>query len=164
MRRLLALALCVFPVVSCGGESATVGADFIGDIRRAADAVEDEFGGPQEFFEITASSTLTNIFVAVDDATAAIPYVYRDGVLEAPGPRLDGASGHTFASEAIAFDEDAVLTQIADQLPDVTIDSLSVEGGPGRSVRYVVSARSLQGGVLDVVVGERGSILSVDPV
>jgi hypothetical protein len=164
MRRLLALALCVLPVVSCGGDSATAEPDFVGDVRRAAAAVEDELGGPQEFFEITASAPLTNVFVAVDDARAAIPYVYRDGMLEPPGPRLDGASGHTFTSEAIAFDDDRVLTNVADELPDAMIDSLSVEGGPEGSVRYVVSARSLQGGVLDVVVGEGGAILSVEPV
>jgi hypothetical protein len=164
MRRLFVLAFCVLPVASCGGDSATAQPDFVGDVRRAAAAVEDELGGPQDFFEITASAPLTNVFVAVDDATVAIPYVYRDGVLEPPGPRLEGASGHTFTSEAIAFDDDRVLVNVADEVPDATIESLGVEGGPEGSVRYVVSARSSQGGVLDVVVGKGGAILSVDPV
>lgn len=143
-----------------GGDGRRTG--LVDDVLAAASAVEAELDGPQEFFEITATEPLTNVFVAVDEGSAAIPFVYRDGVLEEPGPVLEGASGHTFSSGAIDVEEDSVLVQIADELPDISIESFSIEGGPDRTVRYVVSARSQEGGLLDVVVGPRGAILSVE--
>ncbi len=54
--------------------------------------------------------------------------------------------------------------QIAEELPDSVIQSLSVEGGDGGTVRYVVSVLSDAGGVLDITVGADGTVLSVDPV
>jgi hypothetical protein len=132
-------------------------------VREGVVAVDEELGGPQSYFEVTATPQLTNVFVAVDDGTAAVPYVLLDGTLEAPGPALD-AAGNTFTAAALTFDETVLLGRIADELPSAAIESLSVEGGPGGAVRYVVSARSDDGGVLEIIVGPAGAILSVEPV
>ena len=139
-------------------------ARFVTDVRDAVEAVEDARGGPQQYFEVTATPQVTNVFVAVDEATAAVAYAYVDGELQPPAPPIDGASGRTFVAEAIAFDEEGLLDRIAEELPDATVDALSVEGGPGGRVRYVLAVRSAAGGVLDVVVGADGEILSVDPI
>jgi hypothetical protein len=102
--------------------------------------------------------------VAVDGATAAIPYVYLDGELQAPGPLLEGASGHTFFADDIAFEPDGIFDSVMQELPGAAVDALSVEGGEVGSVRYVISVRSEQGGALDVTVSADGTVLAVDPI
>jgi hypothetical protein len=151
-------------VSGCGGDDeAQPGTGFVADISAAVDAVEAERGPGQEYFEITAGAQFTNVFVAVEDATAAIPYVYRDGQLEPPAPMLSGASGFTFTAEAAQVD-DTILATILEELPEATIDTLSIEGGDGGAVRYVVAARSSEGGVLEITVARDGAVLAVDPV
>jgi len=137
--------------------------DLVADVFSAVAAVEEERGAGQDYFEVTSTDRLTNVFVAVDDATAAVPYVYLEGELQPPAPALEGASGATFAADAIEI-EPGVLDRIAAELPGASVDAFSVEGGPGGSVRYVVAVRAESGGSLDVVVGPDGAILSVDPL
>lgn len=163
--RLLAAALiAAVGVAGCGGDDGGSDAGFAADIDAAIAAVEAELGAGQQFFEVTATSQLTNVFVAVDDATAAVPYIFLDGRLEPPAPTLEGASGYTFGADAVQFDEDAILSQVAEEVPEATIESLSIEGGENGSVRYVVAVRSPAGGELDVTVAPDGAVLEVDPV
>ena len=89
------------------GGGANVG--FVVDIPSAVDAVEAEMGANQDYFEVTATPQLTNVFVAIDDATAAVSYLFVDGELQPLAPTLTGASGFTFTAEAIDFDEDSIL-------------------------------------------------------
>ena len=137
------------------------------DIEAAVDAVDAERGAAQQYFEVTANPQLTNVFVAVDDATAAVPYVFVDGELQAPAPRLEGASGFTFGAADVDIDESRVLSQVEAEVPGASIVALSVEGGSvesGSAVRYVVSAQSDRGGFLDITVSGDGRILAVDPL
>jgi hypothetical protein len=163
----MAVALLVAAtMVGCGGDDGddAAGDSFVADIRPAIEAVEAELGAGQQYFEVTANELVTNLFVAVDDATAAVPYVYLDGELQPPAPKLTGASGFTFSADAVDFDEDTVLEAVSDELPESTIEAFSIEGGQGGAVRYVVSTRSPEGGRLDVTVGPDGTVLAVDPL
>lgn len=144
--------------------TSTPAESFVSDIRAAAAAVDAALGGPQDFFEITATPQLTNVFVAVDGATAAVPYVYLDGELQDAAPTIEDVSGQSFTADAIDFDESSVLSGVTSDLPGASIDAFSVEGGPGGFVRYVISARSDQGGVLDVVVAPTGAVIEVNPL
>jgi len=152
-------------VLGCGGDDDDAAGDsFVADIRPAIEAVEAELGAGQQFFEVTANELVTNLFVAVDDATAAVPYVYLDGELQPPAPKLTGASGFTFSADAVDFDEETVLEPVREELTDSTIESFSIEGGAGGAVRYVVSTLSPEGGRLDVTVAPDGTVLEVDPL
>jgi hypothetical protein len=165
VRSWVAMVVAVTLLAACGSDSGeSADSSFVGDISAGVAAVEAELGAGQEYFEVTAGPKLTNIFVAVDAATAAIPYVFADGELLPPAPALTGASGFTFSADAIDFDEEAILAKVAEELPGATIQTLSVEGGEGGSVRYVVAVQSAEGGVLDITVGPDGSVLAVDPV
>ena len=164
-RRLVSIGVIavVSSVTGCGGDDGVQpDTAFVADISAAVEAVEAERGPGQEYFEVTAGPQFTNVFVAVEDATAAIPYVYRDGQLEPPAPTLSGASGFTFTAEAADVD-DAILATVLDELPEATIEAVSIEGGDGGAVRYVVTARSPEGGVLEVTVARDGAVLAVDP-
>jgi hypothetical protein len=152
-------------VVGCGGDDdQTVDDSFVADIRPAIEAVEAELGAGQQYFEVTANELVTNLFVAVDDATAAVPYVFLDGELQPPAPTLTGASGFTFSADAVDFDDETILDAVSDELPESTIEAFSIEGGADGAVRYVVSTRSPEGGRLDVTVARDGTVVAVDPL
>lgn len=163
-RVLLGLASAVvLAIAGCGSDDAAPDVPTLGaDIVDAVAAVEDELGDGQDYFEVTATGLVTNVFVAVDHATAAVPYAFIGGELLPPEPRLDGASGFTFTADAIALDPDAVLSRLAAELPEATIEALSVEGGDGGVVRYVALVRSDVGGALEVTLGSDGAVLAVD--
>jgi len=151
-------------VGGCGGDDGgQPDTGFVADVASAVEAIEAERGPGQEYFEVTAGPQFTNVFVAVEDATAAIPYVYRDGQLEPPAPKLSGASGFTFTADAAEVD-DTILATVLEELPEATVEALSIEGGDGGTVRYVVTARSPEGGVLEITVARDGSVLAVDPL
>ncbi|MEP1125830.1 MAG: hypothetical protein ABJH68_18270 [Ilumatobacter sp.] len=147
-----------------GGEAPDVEAPaFVTAVREAMAAVEDELGGPQRYFEVTSNAQFTNVFVAVDDATATVAYAYVDGELQPPAPKQDGASGNTFAATDVDFVDDRILSGATADLSDSEIDAISVYGD-GVGATYVLAASSSAGGFLDIVVGPDGTVFSVDPV
>jgi hypothetical protein len=164
LKSLAVAVLVVAALTGCDDNDRAGDDSFVADIRPAIEAVEAELGAGQEFFEVTANELVTNLFVAVDDATAAVPYVFLDGELQPPAPKLTGASGFTFGADAVDFDEDTILDAVGEELPESTIEALSIEGGEGGVVRYVVSTLSPEGGRLDVTVAPDGTVTAVDPL
>ena len=129
----------------------------------AIDAVEGELGAGQRFFEVTANAQFTNVFVAVDDGTAAVAYAFVDGELQPPAPKQTGADGLTFGRDDVAFDPELVLSGVQAELSESMVDAISVYGD-GVGATYVLAATSPAGGFLDIVVGPEGQIFSVDPI
>jgi hypothetical protein len=164
--RIAGALLLVAALVACddGDGDGSTNPVRVDDIGPAIEAVEAELGAGQQFFEVNATAQLVNLFVASDDATAAVPYVYFDGELQPPAPALSVESGFTFGAEAVDFEPDTVLDAVIEELPVSTIDGFAIEGGEGGIVRYLVSTSSEQGGVLAVTVAADGTVLEVDPL
>ena len=173
--RRLVVALVVLAACSGGGASAgtTVPATstttvpargsppLVNEIYDAVKALETQLGGPQQFFEINATSSLVNLIVALNDGAVAQPWVYLDGQLSST--EGGAATGFSFPSSALNFDPAKVLSKLRAELPQSSPDLFFVEGGKGGIVRYSVAVSSSQGGQFVVVVGPDGTVQSVDP-
>ena len=160
------LAIVVVSLVaSCGGdddddEGAVLPA--VDQIAPAIDAVEGALGGAQQYFEINATPTNVNLFVATEDATRVAAYSYVSGALlppDAPQP----ASGATFTADALTFDPETIFDPMLDALDSPIVTRFVVVGGPGGAVQYAATVQSEQGGTLDVLLGPDGAVQSVDP-
>jgi hypothetical protein len=170
-RRMAAAALAVTVTsllgAACGDDG---GGDDTADVPQpsvelidpAVAAVENELGGPQDYFEINVTGPTVNLFVAADDASSVTTYRYLGGELLPPDPPQD-ASGSTFRADAIAFDPDTILERIDDELDDPIVTRFVVVGGPGGAVQYAATVTSEQGGQFDVLLAPDGTIQGVDP-
>ena len=125
-------------------------------------AVEAEMGGPQQYFEINATSLLVNLFVATDDGTRVRPFVFLQGELNSTEPET--AEGNTFSADALDFDPEKVTSCVADELPNSTASAFEIIAGPDGSISYSLVVDSPVGGQLVVAVNGDGRVLSVDPV
>ena len=173
--RRLVVALVVLASCSGGGSSTGTTASaastsndaaretlpLVDEIYVAVKALETKLGAPQQFFEINATSSLVNLIVALNDGAVAQPWVDLDGELSST--EGSGATGATFASSALDFAPDKVLSKLQAALPQSRPDLFFIEGGPGGIVRYSVAVSSSQGGQFVVVVGPDGTVQSVDP-
>lgn len=160
-----ALAVAAASFAACGGDDDGPEAlrPVVGDIAPAIAAVEDELGGPQQYFEINATPQFVNLFVAVDDATMVETYLYVDGDLQPPTPKV-GAEGPTFVGEDLAFDPDTIIDGIDAELPESDVVVFSVNEGPRGDPQYTATVQSSQGGAFDVTLAPDGETLSVDPL
>lgn len=128
-------------------------------IPEAIAAVEDHYGAPQEYFEISAGLDAVGFVVAVDDATLAEQGSYgADGDFTLPEP-VGEASGETFTADQIDIDPDRIFVPLRDELDDPMIVDLAIQGGPNDSVVYDATIASDGGGVLLVLLGPDGTIL-----
>jgi hypothetical protein len=131
-------------------------------IRKAVVAVEAKLGGAQQYFEVNATPTLVNIFVAAQGATQAVAYVYDAAGTLQPPAAPQPASGPTFRAADITFDEALVLAPIVSQLPLSTFRVFSVVGEQAGGVTYIVTVDSKLGTEFHVTVGAVGKILGTD--
>ena len=147
------------------GESVVPASGALPIVAKIADAVaalELRVGGPQAYFEINATAQVVNLFVALNNAAVAQPWLYIDGTLTSREGRP--ANGGTFTAEAIDFDPSAIFLRVLAEVPDVSIESFYINGDGQGNVLYGVLASSSKGGGFDIVLGADGSVKSVDPV
>ncbi len=135
----------------------------VDEIAPATAALEEELGGPQQYFEINATPQFVNLFVASDDRTEVQTYLYVDGELEPPTPPAP-ASGPTFAWSAVELDPDTVLAQVSEDLADSDIVVFAIRAGAEGEPEFTARVQSEQGGMLDVALSPTGEVLSVDPL
>ena len=107
-------------------------------IGSAVAALEAALGGPQRYFEVNATPTLVNLFVANEDATQATAYVYLGEELQEPDPSQP-AQGPTFAASEMTFDAATVLSEVRAKLPQATLRAFSAVGSDSGGVAYVVT-------------------------
>lgn len=146
-------------------DPADTGADelpILDQIPVAVAALEQQLGGPQDYFEINATARLVNLFVALNAGTVAQAWLYLDGTLTSEEGQA--ASGGTFQAADADFDPDVVLSKVLTDVPDITIESFYIHGDGQGNVLYGVLATSAKGGGLDIVLGADGTVKSVDPV
>jgi hypothetical protein len=150
--------------VACGGDDDTPASPrpAVELLAPAVEALEAELGGPQEYFEINVDERLVNLFVADDDGTSVVPYLFLDGELQPPAPAQPVVEGTTFAATAIDVDPDTVLDMVAVELPTATMRRFVVLVGPEGALRYEVFVQSVQGGQLAVLVTGDGEVLGVE--
>ncbi len=73
------------------------------------------------------------------------------------------AQGQTFtAAEALTFDADRVLDDVAGDLAGSTIDSFSIVGSADSGVQFAVVVVSDRGGEISVQVDGQGRVLAAD--
>jgi hypothetical protein len=162
--RLVPAVLLALALISCGsgGDEAEPGPR-LDLIEEAVAAVEDHYGAPQEYFEISADLDRVSVIVAVDNdasgaATAAEQGYFDDDGLLPPEP-VGPASGSTFVAAAIDFDAGRIFDQLRDELDDPTIADFAVQGGPNGSVIYDATVLSDAGGRILVLLGADGEVL-----
>jgi hypothetical protein len=176
-RRHLVVAACLVSFAACGGSDDSSPPVLRVDlIAPALEAVREAGADDLGFFEVNATPSLVNLFVAADlDGTpnadgrpdAVVQYVYlADGGLQEPVDPV-GASGPVFIADEVGFDPDAVLETVLGELPESTpamfvitsAGSLEVESD---RVEYRVRMMSDLGGELSVVVTGDGEIVGTD--
>lgn len=130
-------------------------------IDEAVAAVEGELGGPQRYFEINASPTVINLFVALDGATQAVAYVFALGELNPPAEAVP-ASGPTFLAADATFDTGLVLAKASAELITSEFRLFSITATDDGAPQYRAVVQSTQGSEFVVYLSGSGAILGTD--
>ena len=134
----------------------------VDQIPVAIAALEAQTGAPVEYFEINATAQLVNLFVALNDGAVAQPWLFVGGELTSSEGQQ--ASGGTFFGAEVAFDPATIFDPLLAEVPGIQVESFYVHGDGAGNLLYGVLATSERGGGLDIVLGQDGSVLSVDPL
>lgn len=136
----------------------------VGDVAPAVGALERELGDAPQYYEIRATPLSVTLWVSADQGHRAIPYVWADGELADAGSAQVVESGFTFAAaDALEFDPDEILDQVADEL-DSPLTQFSIVGTETGAPHYAVTAQSDRGGEIDIQLDADGTPLEAVPI
>ena len=129
-------------------------------IPPALDVVDELYGGPQRYFEVSADRQRVDLIVAADDGTAEQLFYCGEAGRTSP-ESLGEAEGSTFAGDAVDFDPETIFDQLGDELDDPDIVDFAVVGAGDDDVVYDATVHSESGGVLLVLLAADGDVLAV---
>ncbi|MEQ1873356.1 MAG: hypothetical protein ABL953_06475 [Ilumatobacteraceae bacterium] len=138
--------------------AATTELPIVEQISEAIAAVDAQFMGPQEYFEVNATAQLVNLFVALEGGTAVQAWLYLDG--ELTSDETAPAQGGTFRAANLDFDPATIFSALLVELPGVTVESFYIHGDGQGAVQYGALLTTSLGGALDVRLSSDGQILS----
>ena len=176
--RVVTLSLAMLlGAASCGDEDAKqtellLRVDLIDDAIKAVEAWNDEqpssiidVGEEElEYFEINATPSLVNIYVAASNATKAIAFIYRDGKLEDPA-QPETASGSTVVWSDVDSDigNASVYEKVVAALPESTVSRFVIaRDAEFDQLTYRVVMVSDLGGEFAAYVEPSGKIIGGD--
>lgn len=142
----------------CGGSTDPEG-PLVGRIDDAVSAVEEFYGEPQQFVEVTATSELVSVIVAADDPAEQLFWSVEGGLTEPV--EVGSIDRPTFDARSIALDPERILGRLREELPNSEIVDLAVTGDGAGGAIYDARLRSAQGGTLLVLLAADGRILGV---
>ena len=176
--RVAALSVALlFAVAACGNETSKqtellLRVDLIDDAVKAVEAWNDEQSlslidageDELEYFEINATPTLVNVYVAASNATKAVAFIYRDGKLEEPA-QPETASGSTVVWSDVDPDIDnaSVYEKVVAALPESSVSRFVIaRDAEFDRLTYRVVMVSDLGGEFAAYVEPSGKIIGGD--
>lgn len=133
----------------------------VGDIAEAITAVEEWYGAPQQYFEISATLQSVSLIMSVDDGATAEQAFFVAGELVAPAPN-EGytVEDPTFPATDVKFEPDNIFRGVVKDLECPVLIDFAITPAPG-GVAYDATVASDEGGVLLVLLGPNGEVQGV---
>ncbi len=130
-------------------------------IAPAIAVVDELYGSPQRYFEVSADRQRVALFVARGDGTVELVLYCGDRGRTEPEP-IDGTpEGSTFPGDSIDIDAATIFDQLDEELGDPQIVDFATVGAGGDDVVHDATVQSDSGGVLLVLLAADGEVLAV---
>jgi hypothetical protein len=129
-------------------------------IDPAIASVDELYGAPQRYYEVSADTQRVSLVVAVDDGTAEQVFYCGAGG-RTPPESLGEADGSTFPGDSIDIDPESIFDQLDDELDQPDIVDFATVGAGGDDVVHDATVRSDSGGILLVLLSADGEVLAV---
>lgn len=132
-------------------------------IEPALGLVDELYGSPREYLEVSADRRRVSVIVATDEDTAEQVFYCGDAGYAGPEPFDTAAASFDdpFPAAAVDIDDDALFDDIYADLDDPDIVDFAVTGAGGGEVLYDAAVESDAGGILLVLLSGDGEILAV---